>query len=503
MAAELQEPILPSNRRVRALPSTWTSRRVWLGREGALVLLVGCYTALFLAFSRTIVSTDSWYALAAGRLVAHTGLPSHNTLTVLGHGRRWVDQQWLGQLAVYGLDRVGGLRLAAGVHVLLVVAALAAAVAIARRRGASPRRVAIVALVALLPLLLSTLQLRTQSFGYVLFVAVLAAVSTSRAVTWRRLAAVLAVLALWGNLHGSVLIGAALVALRGAADLSLGYRRGLRPNVIPSLLVVLPWLALLVTPFPTAIPHYYAQTALNPTFGKYLAQWQPTTLSAISVPVFLLAFGFVWLLARSGSFSRFEKLAGLLVVAGALLAYRNWVWLALFAIAFYPKALDQVRGRVQEQRGVAQLNALLAGVGVAAAAVATTIVFSHPSSWFGRAFPDAAARAVAGLAAEHPQARIWASVRWGDWLLWKEPQLAGRVAYDARMELLTEAQVKDVVLLRVTPALLPSIGRRYPIFLVDRTDEKTVFDALRRQGLAAYDNGEVLVTWYRSRPAGS
>src|SRR5207248_9069769 len=117
--------------------------------------------------------TDSWYALVGGRFIVRHGLPSHNTLTVWAHGARWVDQQWLAQLAFYGLDRAGGIRLAVLVHVLLLVGALTATVALARRRGADPTSVAVVAAVAVIPLILSSAQLRTQSFGYILFVAVL------------------------------------------------------------------------------------------------------------------------------------------------------------------------------------------------------------------------------------------------------------------------------------------------------------------------------------------
>src|SRR5436305_4877660 len=45
---------------------------------------------------------DSWLALVAGRNVAQHGIPYHETLTIFGHGRTWIDQQWLSQLLMYG-----------------------------------------------------------------------------------------------------------------------------------------------------------------------------------------------------------------------------------------------------------------------------------------------------------------------------------------------------------------------------------------------------------------
>ena len=462
------------------------------GRNGLLVLIIGLYAAALAAFGRVVVSVDSWLALVVGRLITAHGIPTHNTLTTFAHGRRWVDQQWLAQVAFYELERLGGIRLAVMIHVLLLVASLAAAVVLARSRGAGTRSVAVVTVVALLPILVSSLQLRTQSFAYPLFIALLAITAARKPLTWPRLVLALAILCVWANLHGSVVLGAGLLALRGASDLFDDFRARRLPRPIALAATLLPWPCLLVTPFPGEVPHYYATTVFNSKFGQYLGQWQPTTLSLASLPLFVLAFGFFWLLARPGSgFARFEKLAGLVLVAFALLAVRNWVWLGLGAVALFPPALDRVSKR--SSRPVPKpLNQVCAAAGLLLALLAAAIL-ANGRSWFSSAFPDPAARTVARLAAANPSERIFASARWGDWLLWKQPQLAGRIAYDARAELFTSQQFKTIALSRVTPALLPEISRRYRIFLVDKTDEPAVYATLRREGKVAYDDGDVLV----------
>src|SRR5215471_6682634 len=127
------------------------------GRNGLLVLIIGLYAAALAAFSRVVVSVDSWLALVVGRLIAAHGIPTHNTLTVFSYGRRWVDQQWLAQIAIYELERMGGLRLTVFIHVVLLVGSLAAAVVLARSRGADTRSVAVVTVIALLPILVSSL----------------------------------------------------------------------------------------------------------------------------------------------------------------------------------------------------------------------------------------------------------------------------------------------------------------------------------------------------------
>src|SRR5260221_13475339 len=76
-----------------------------------VLALVACGVTQTRIVQNTI-APDGWYTLLAGRVIAKSGLPHHDTLAVLTHGRVWVDQQWLGQLSGYGLWRAGGWPLA-------------------------------------------------------------------------------------------------------------------------------------------------------------------------------------------------------------------------------------------------------------------------------------------------------------------------------------------------------------------------------------------------------
>jgi hypothetical protein len=67
------------------------------------------------------------------------------------------------------------------------------------------------------------------------------------------------------------------------------------------------------------------------------------------------------------------------------------------------------------------------------------------NGWYeGRTYSDAAARAVAEAAETQPSARIFVDMSYADWLLWKEPQLQGRIVYDARLELLRERRLDQL-----------------------------------------------------------
>jgi hypothetical protein len=67
-----------------------------------------------------------------------------------------------------------------------------------------------------------------------------------------------------------------------------------------------------------------------------------------------------------------------------------------------------------------------------------------PSAWIERDYPSAVARSISAVADGKSSVRVYADERYADWLLWKDPRLRGRVAYDARFELLTNRQLVDL-----------------------------------------------------------
>src|SRR5438067_1905161 len=84
----------------------WRSRggsvAAFFEREAFLVVLFAIYLVGLTWNLPGQIASDTWMTLAYGREVAQHGLPSHDALTVWAHGRTWIDQQWLGQLAFYG-----------------------------------------------------------------------------------------------------------------------------------------------------------------------------------------------------------------------------------------------------------------------------------------------------------------------------------------------------------------------------------------------------------------
>jgi hypothetical protein len=396
--------------------------RQLLGREALLVTAVSAFAASFVLRLVGQVNQDAWLAFVAGRDVAG-GVPRTETWTVWAHGARWVDQQWLGQLLLYRLYDLGGIRLVVAVHALLTAGAYALAVALARRRGASPLQVLVLLPPCFWLFIFGSWQLRTQTFSYLLFAAVVWLLVT-RPLSRGLVVLLGAILALWANLHGAVMLAAALVALRGVVEL-----RHRRPAGLA--LVALP-LVLLASPYGLELVGYYRSTLLNPGFAAFVNEWQAPTLTLTTAPFFVLLGLVVALRRRLGAMELL--VLGVTGLAG-LRAERNIVWFALAALILLPRALRLAESRVSTLR--ANLNEKLALVAVAGLAVAVVGTLARPASAFQAEYPVAAADAAA---AAHP-VRVFADVKYADWLLWREPQLRGRIAYDARFELLSTAQL--------------------------------------------------------------
>src|ERR1700731_1336319 len=101
--------------KIRRLPRVRRESLVGLCAERGNDVLLGvglvAVTAVLLVFLPHAFNVDSWLALVSGREVWQSGLPHHETLTVLAQGAPWIDQQWLSQLLSYGTYLVGGLGL--------------------------------------------------------------------------------------------------------------------------------------------------------------------------------------------------------------------------------------------------------------------------------------------------------------------------------------------------------------------------------------------------------
>ncbi len=267
-----------------------------LEENGLLVIVLGAFAIVFVLSLHKQLVVDGWMAIVSGRWIVQHGLPSHDTLTVLTHGRRWTDEQWLAQVALYGLWRLGGVKLALFVHTLLVTGGLAGAALFARTRGATARSVTWIAIPVLIAYYPVASVMRPQSFAFPLFAAVLWLVLDDARQPSRRVFWTLPLLVLWTNLHGSVVLGAMLVSLDGL----VGMVQKRRPSGRGLALLLAPWACVFASPYGPHLPAYYEKILVGGDFKQFVTEWAPTTLSAQTAAVYLIVLGGLWLLGRAG-----------------------------------------------------------------------------------------------------------------------------------------------------------------------------------------------------------
>jgi hypothetical protein len=403
--------------------------------EIVLVVLIAGFGVFFLvAVPPILLVADSWMTLAAGREVWEHGLPSTDTLTVLGEGRTWTDQQWLAQLVTFAVHELGGHALLAVAACLSVTAAFALAVAGARSLGADARAIGIL----LFPVLLAApwgWTIRAQVFALPLFTGMLWLLATQARRPTRRVYLALPLLVVWGNVHGSAALGALLVVTLGIVELVATRGRSWRRSL--SLVVLAP-LALLVTPYgPAATVRYYHLLLVDPPFGDRITEWTRTDPDWNTLFFYCLV-GLTLLVVARGwrRLSAFDLVVLALTLANAFVAIRGIVWFSLAALVFLPVAM--LRASPSRPSDAARkANRVLATGAVAALAVAIVFALARDASWYEKRWPSDDVLAAVAEAASDPESQVFSTSHYADWLLWKLPQLRGRVAYDVRFEVYT------------------------------------------------------------------
>lgn len=395
-----------------------------------LVSLVGI--VLLLVFAPALVVGDTWLTLMAGREIVDHGLPRTEEITVLGNGATWTDQQWLAQLLFYGAHELAGLRAVVVLDVLLVVLALSLTAVAARSLGASSRSTFAIGFLAVLAGPWGW-TIRAQTAALPLFAGVLGLLLDAyRAGPRRRTLLVLPALAVWANLHGSVVLGAALTMVLAVALLVRG--RGVE-SVLPLVLLAGAPLCVLATPYGWDIVAYYDLMLVDAPFAEILREWQWSSPSATTFFFYVLALSAVLLVTLPRCRRRLNvyELAVLgATLVGAVQAVRGVIWFALACAAILPAALDGLltRGDPSARRA----NLVISSASLAGLAVALLVTLARPADWFADSWPEEHVNAVRE-ATRDPTSRLMATDGTADWLLWRIPDLRGRVAYDVRFEL--------------------------------------------------------------------
>ncbi len=406
----------------------------WL--TALLLLVCAGYYAVPLADS------DFWWHIAAGREILHTGgLPDVDPFGVFPaadpiRNDTVLKGQWLGQVVLYGLYRMGGIDavVAFRVAVLLICIALIYARARLLSAGHPLALWAVLALVALnaggfggeRPQLLSFL------FAALFFVCIDLARQRR---DWRWLWALPPITVLWANSHGGVILGVVLLGLWSA----LGWLdRSLPPRERRQWLAVsgVVFLASLLTPNGIQTYLYLFQlegSVLQQRTSEYTSTLQLYELGLVWQQVWVYGYfllvaaglaGLLWL-------RRWQEAAMVAFLAAiSISSYRYFAFLLFLAAPYLMLGLGRLMpawlsGLASPRRVLALAATLL--LAVLATGVVRGTVFQ--SGLHKMAYPVAIADFVER---QKLGGRAFNNLEWGGYLLWRlggqvQPYIDGRM----------------------------------------------------------------------------
>jgi hypothetical protein len=422
------------------LPGRITPRSTW-ALIGALIVLVG---ALALCLDR-VRNGDFYLSLVSGRFVAHHGIAHQDPFATIAQGGTWLNQQWLSELAFFRISQVLGPTGLTVLYAFLITAPLAILLWLCRSKGWAM----LIAVAAFyFPGLLAVIHPRAAGFTVVIFsllVAVLAVVwrvragpESRRRAGWLAGIAIVALFALWANLHGGFVAGLLLLGLL-TVGLAIDHWRGI-PGTLPlsriaalGLLAVLAAVTVTVsTPLGAAIWSYLLSFQ-NQAISLASTEWQ----SAFGDPLALVYLGLAtvfaaWMWVSS---PRPRRVTTLLVTAGFLVfagySIRNIVFIGPVI------ALQVAWTAPNRSPGPLRLPVALAGSVAAAAALVWAAVLGPPRNDPSLGFP------VADYAIAHPPShgRIVTYAGVGSYINWRSP--GTRVVLNGWLEHFTPQELRD------------------------------------------------------------
>ncbi|HMC07524.1 MAG TPA: hypothetical protein VKG89_09045 [Solirubrobacterales bacterium] len=382
----------------------------------ALTLLVG---ALALCLNRTR-NGDLYLQVLTGRFITEHGLATHDPFATIEHGRPWLNQQWLSELAFYRIADAVGFTGLSVLYAALIAAPLALLMWALRRKGPALLGAAAV---LYFPALLAVVHPRAAGFTMLAFsLLVLLIMAAWRApsegnvrLRWA-IAGILVLFAVWANIHGGFVAGLLLIALV-TVGLAVDRWRGVAGEIAAHRVAMLGLSGVIAaavvtfaTPLGTAIWSYIASFR-NPALYLATKEWEPASQSIPAMIYLAIAAAFAALLWWRGPAPR--RLMPPLVVAGfvafAAVSLRNVVFVG--PVLAFPIAWSAPDRAPRVPRGAIAVAAATA----AAAALVWGLVLGP-----ARDDPPLGSRAV-DYALRHPprHGRIATYAGTGSYLLWR------------------------------------------------------------------------------------
>ncbi|MGO8686041.1 MAG: hypothetical protein ACLQT7_02475 [Candidatus Dormibacteria bacterium] len=328
-----------------------------LSTPGGL-LLVAAVLITAIAVTSAITDPDFWWHLRTGQLLIanHLQLLGHDPYTYTVPTHHWTMHEWLFEVAVAALYKLGGLG--AIVPVLSLLTWLGVVFILLRARLHTRNRLVlgvglIVAALAANPIWGPRDQMVDFTFSCVVLLLIERHLMRGGRALWLLLPLFL----LWSNLHGGFVVGlafAALIVVAEAAGLRLGLPDPVPPRRIATLaaVTVLCTLVSMVNPNGPGILLYAAETLASPAQQALILEWQSPDFHQLEVRGFAVML--VSLLGFLVANRRIRARDAVLVAATTALAFESVRNVAIFVAAATPTWIEQLNRLFERFRPAAR-----------------------------------------------------------------------------------------------------------------------------------------------------
>jgi hypothetical protein len=397
-----------------------------------------------------VVDPDLWGHLRFGLDMLRThALARTDPYSYTAFGRPWIDQEWLAELilaAAYSLAGTAGLAL---LRLGLCIALLAVCYRCLLARGLPLVQAGALVLLYSIPMSIGTIEIRPQLFTYLLFLAVWLVLEQAERGRPRALWFLPPLFALWANLHGGFLAGAAVVTAWAALHILLdpsrheGLLRGPGAALSAARAIAAPLaLALAATcfnPYSVQLPFFLLRTAAMPR--PETADWQPLQIGSAAGLAYLatLAVSLLGIIRTRRRRSPVMIILFGAMVLAPLIAIRHLPLFALAALAVAGEHVQDAWDQVRPRRGGASYTLPLSLLPLLSVLLVVGLKYDNATGLAVNskqyAFPAAA---VALLKESGVSGNLAVSYNWGEYVIWQlGPGI--KVSVDGRREMVYDA----------------------------------------------------------------
>jgi hypothetical protein len=393
------------------------------------------FALVFMLATREVGDPDFWWHLRTGQYIAETGtIPHTDIFSFTNIGKEWVTHEWLSEIAMFWLYRVGGINLLIVAFSLLITVTFWFLYLCCEGKPHWAGFTILLGVFAAAPILGVRPQIFTFLLGsiWLYLLGLYIQRCENRILVFFPLSIIL-----WVNLHSGYALGLVILALYITGEIGEIVLRWLRRQVdhgmdretsihlkalsitfiasIAAVVINPNGVRMYIYPFETlssSAMQTYIQEWFSPDF--HLAHWQPFAW------LILLTIATALLTPSKSSATQVI----LLVFFGyaALRSVRNIPFFILVAIPLISRQLNQLFERFNfneeayARRSIVVINVVLAIIIIAVAFLRVQTVSAEQANYEKQTFPVAA---VEWIAKNKPEGNIYNTYDWGGYLIWK------------------------------------------------------------------------------------